>query len=153
LQSTPQLAALHTGFPLGGSTHAVQPVAVHPDATLLFATHVVGAAAGQPWKPVAQVTLHVVPLHTAVELDGVAHAVQPLALQPDATLLLATHVAFAPLPHRWKPVLQARTHAPAALQVTLPFAGAVHTVQLLPHEAMLVLPLITHVAAAPVPHS
>jgi hypothetical protein len=48
--------------------------------------------------------------------------------------------------------LQARTHVPAALQVTLPFTGAVHTVQLFPHEVMLVLPLITHVAFAPVPH-
>ena len=49
-------------------------------------------------------------------------------------------------------MLHARTHAPAALQITVPFAGAVHTVQLLPHEAMLVLPLITQVAFAPVPH-
>ena len=100
LQSTPQLAPLHTGPPLGGSTQAVQPVAVQPDATVLFATHDVGSAAGQPWKPVAQVTLHVVPLHTAVALVCAAHAVQPLAVQPEATLLLATHVAFAPLPHR-----------------------------------------------------
>jgi hypothetical protein len=99
LQSTPQLAPLHTGLPFWGSTHAVQPVAVQPDATLLFATHDVGSAAGQPWKPVAQVTLHVVPLHTAVALAGAAHAVQPLAEQPEATLLLATHVAFAPVPH------------------------------------------------------
>ncbi len=50
-------------------------------------------------------------------------------------------------------MLQARTHAPAALQVTEPLAGAVHTVQLFPHEVMAVLPLITHVAVAPVPHS
>ena len=84
-----------------GLTHAVQPAAVQPDATLLFATHDVGSAAGQPWKPVAQVTLHVVPLHTAVALaPPPAQAVQPLAVQPEATLLLATHVAFAPCPHR-----------------------------------------------------
>jgi hypothetical protein len=50
-------------------------------------------------------------------------------------------------------VLQARTHAPAALQVTLPFAGAVHTRQLFPHDVMAVLPSITHVLFAPVPHS
>ena len=50
-------------------------------------------------------------------------------------------------------MLQARTHAPAALQVTVPLAGAVHTVQLFPHEVMAVLPLITHVTFAPVPHS
>jgi len=49
-------------------------------------------------------------------------------------------------------VLQARTQAPAALQVTVPFAGAVHTVQLLPHELGSVLPLITHAAVAPAPH-
>jgi hypothetical protein len=29
--------------------HAVQPLAVHPEAVLLFCTHDVGAAAGQPW--------------------------------------------------------------------------------------------------------
>ena len=49
-------------------------------------------------------------------------------------------------------MLQARTHAPAALQVTVPFVGAVQTVQLFPHDVMAVLPLITHVAVAPVPH-
>jgi hypothetical protein len=49
-------------------------------------------------------------------------------------------------------VLQARTQLPAALQVTVPFVGAVQTVQLLPHEVMLVLPLMTHAAFAPVPH-
>jgi len=100
LQSTPQLAPLHTGLPFGGSTHAVQPVAEQPEATLLFATHDVGSAAGQPWKPVPQVTLHVVPLHTAVALACAAHAVQPLAVQPEATLLLATQVPFAGEPHR-----------------------------------------------------
>ena len=65
----------------------------------VFATHDVGSVDGQPWKFVAQVTLHVVPLQTAVELVGEAHAVQPLAEQPEATLLLATHVVFAPCPH------------------------------------------------------
>jgi hypothetical protein len=101
LQSTPHVVALHTGLPLGGSTQAVQPVAVQPDAMLLFATHDVGSADGQPWKQVAQVKLHVAPLHTAVALAGDAQAVQPLAEQPDATLLFATQVAFAPAPHRW----------------------------------------------------
>ena len=48
-------------------------------------------------------------------------------------------------------MLQARTQAPAALQVTVPFAGAVHTVQLLPHELGSVLPLITHAPVAPMP--
>jgi hypothetical protein len=99
LQSTPHVVALQTGLPLGGSTHAVQPVAVQPDPTLLFATHDVGSTAGQPWKPVAQVTLHVVPLQTAVALAGDAQAVHPAAEHPEATLLLATHVPFAPVPH------------------------------------------------------
>ena len=48
LQSTPQVVPLQTGLPFGGSTHAVQPLAVQPDAVLLFATHDVGAVAGQP---------------------------------------------------------------------------------------------------------
>ncbi len=100
LQSTPHVVPLQTGLPFGGSTHAVQPVAVQPDAVLLFATHDVGAAIGQPWKPVAQVTLQVVPLHAAAPLVGVAQAVQPLAEHPEATLLLATQAAFAPAPHR-----------------------------------------------------
>ena len=100
LQSTPQVVPLQTGLPFGGSTHAVQPVAVQPDAVLLFATHDVGAAVGQPWKPVAQVTLQVVPLHAAVPLVGAAQAVQPVAEHPEATLLLATQFAFAPVPHR-----------------------------------------------------
>jgi hypothetical protein len=34
----------------------------------------------------------------------------------------------------------------------VPFAGAVHTVQLLPHDMGSVLPLITHVGFAAVPH-
>ena len=33
----------------------------------------------------------------------------------------------------------------------MPFAGVVQTVQLFPHELGLVLPLITHVAVAPLP--
>ena len=50
-------------------------------------------------------------------------------------------------------MLQARTQAPAALQVTVPFAAAVQTVQLFPQEVMLVLPLTTHVASTPVPQA
>ena len=49
-------------------------------------------------------------------------------------------------------MLHVRTQAPAALQVTVPLAGAVQTVQLLPHDVIAVLPLITQVAVAPVPH-
>ena len=54
---------------------------------------------------------------------------------------------------RCQPALHAGTHIPAALQVTLPLsAGGVQTVQLLPHELMLVLPLATQVVDAPLPH-
>jgi hypothetical protein len=49
----------------------------------------------------SQVTLHVLPVQVAVPLVGAAQAVQPLAVQPEATLLLATQFAFAPFPHRW----------------------------------------------------
>jgi hypothetical protein len=100
-QSTPQAAPLHTGSPLGGLLQAVQPVALHPEATLLLATQVVGFVAGQPWKPAAQVTPQVFPLQTAVAFEGIAQAVQPLAVQPEATLLLATQVPAAAVPHRW----------------------------------------------------
>jgi hypothetical protein len=49
-------------------------------------------------------------------------------------------------------VLQARTQ-PVPLQVTVPFAGAVQTAQLLPQEVRLVLPFTTQVALAPVPQA
>jgi hypothetical protein len=97
LQSTPQAVPTQTGLPFGGSTQAVQPLAVQPVAVLLFATHDVGAAVGQPWKPVAQVTLQVVPLQTAVLFAGAAHAVHPFIVHPDAMLLLATQL----VPQRW----------------------------------------------------
>ena len=138
--------------PFVGTAHAVQPAAVQPDAMLLFATQVVGTVAGQPWVLFAHVTLQVVPLQTDVPLATGTHAVQPAAVQPDATLLLATQVPLAVDPHRWKPVLHARTQAPAVLQMTVPFAGALQTAQLLPHDVRLVLPLTTQAAAAPVPH-
>ena len=50
-------------------------------------------------------------------------------------------------------MLQAGTQLPAALQLTVPFVGAAHTVQVLPHDRVLVLLLTTQVALAPVPHS
>jgi hypothetical protein len=46
------------------------------------------------------VTLQVVPLQAAAPLVGAAQAVHPFAEHPEATLLLATQVAFAPAPHR-----------------------------------------------------
>lgn len=50
-------------------------------------------------------------------------------------------------------MLQAATQAPAALQLTVPLVGAVQTVQLFPHDSVLVLPFTTQVLFAPVPHS
>ena len=152
MQVTLQVVPVHTASPLVGSTHAVHPFAVQPEATLLLATQVVGLVAGQPWNPCEHVAPQVAPLQAGVPFGTAAHAVHPLAVQPDATLLLATQVPAAADPHRWKPVLQARTHAPPALHVTVPLAGAVQTVQLLPHDMGLVLPLMTQVAVAPVPH-
>ncbi len=144
---------LQAAAPFVGTAHAVQPAAVQPDVTLLLSTQVVGSDAGQPWVLFAHVTLQVVPLQTDAPLATGTHAVQPAALQPDATLLLATQVPPAGAPHRWKPALHARTQAPAVLQLTVPFAGALHTAQLLPHDVRLVLPLTTQAAAAPVPHA
>ena len=40
---------MQVGPPFGGSVQAVQPLAVQPDAVLLFCTHDVGAAVGHPW--------------------------------------------------------------------------------------------------------
>lgn len=91
----PQVAPLQTGFPLTGSAQASQPVAVHPEATLLLVVHVVGFTLGQPCVPASQVTLQVVPLQLGVPFAGSAHATQPVALHPEATLLLATHVPVA----------------------------------------------------------
>lgn len=99
LQLMPHVVPVQTASPLVGSAQAVQPVAVQPDAMLLLATQLVGAAAGQPWKLLLQVTLQVVPVQLAFPLLGFAHAVQPLAVQPDAMLLLATQLAPAPVPH------------------------------------------------------
>jgi hypothetical protein len=49
----------------------------------------------------AQVTVQVlVALQAAVPFVGVAQAVQPLAVHPEATLLFATQVPFAVPPHR-----------------------------------------------------
>jgi len=55
--------------------------------------------------------------------------------------------------HRCQPVLQAATHDPDALQVTVPLSGAMQATQLLPHELTLVLPLTMQVVLAPVPHT
>jgi hypothetical protein len=80
-----------------GSTQASQPFAVQPEAMVLLATQRVVAPVPQAWEPAGQVTPQVMPLHEAVPLGGVAHAVQPVIVHPEATLLLATQVS----PHRW----------------------------------------------------
>jgi hypothetical protein len=97
-----------------------------------------------------QLTLQAVPLQIALPLLGFAQALQPLRVQPDATLLSATQVPVAPVPQRWKPALQARTQ-PVPLHETVPFGGAVQTAQLFPHDVRLVLPLTTQVSTAPAP--
>ena len=99
-QFTPHVVPLQTGPPLAGSAQAVQPVAVHPDATLLFATHVVGIAVGQPWNPAAQVTLQVVPLQTDGRVGGrgARGAAVGRAARSDAVVGDAGGVA--PVPHR-----------------------------------------------------
>ena len=96
LQVTPQMFPLQIGFPLAGSMQAVHPVGVQPAATLLFTTHVVAAPVPQACEPALHVTPHVAPLQTATLLAGAVQATHPVALHPDATLLLATQV----LPHR-----------------------------------------------------
>lgn len=101
LQLTPHVVELQIGLPFAGSAHALHPPAEHPDATLLLATHEVGFAAGQPWLPAGQVAPQTAPLQTAVPPAGGAQAVQPPAVHPDATLLLATQMPVAVVPHRW----------------------------------------------------
>ena len=89
-------------------------------------------------------------LQSTVPPAGTAHAVQPMAVHPEATLLFATHV----VPQRWNPALQAGTQvpAPAGLQVTVPLAGAVHTLHMFPQDVIAVLPFTMQVlGAAPAP--
>ena len=78
----------------------------------------------------------------AEQAEPVGQGVQstPSMVPQVAVAVLATQ---SPL-HMWRPALQAGTHWPLVLQVTLPFAGGIHTVQVLPHDVMLVLPLATH---------
>jgi hypothetical protein len=78
----------------------------------------------------------------AEQAEPVGHGVQstPSIVPQVAVAVLLTQ---SPL-HMWWLALQAGTHWPLALQVTLPFAGGIHTVQVFPHDAMLVLPFATH---------
>jgi len=63
-------------------------------------------------------------------------------------LLSGAQGAVGPVPHGWKPVLQARTQA-VPLQVTVPFGSAVHVAPVAPQASLVVLG--THVGAAAVP--
>jgi hypothetical protein len=122
--------------------------------TLLFKEHVVGFTAGHACAFALQVRPQTgaAPMQVGVPLTGSAQTAQLLPHEVTLVLVSETQVPAAALPHRWKPAAHVRTHAPAALQVTAPLAGAVHTVQLFPHDVMAVLPLMMQVGFAAVPH-
>jgi len=102
---------------------------------------------GQVCVPAPQSAPHAPLTHAVPAGQGVQST--PSRLPQVADALSLTH---RPL-QRCQPALQSGTHAPAALHVTLPLSGGgVQTLQLLPHELMLVLPLTTHVVDAPLPH-
>jgi hypothetical protein len=104
--------------------------------------------AGQVWVPVPQTTPQAAFMHAVPPGQGVQST--PSMLPQVAEALLLTH---RPL-QRCQPALHLGTHVPAALQVTLPLSGGgVQTAHVLPHELMLVLPLTTQVAFAPVPQA
>jgi hypothetical protein len=102
--------------------------------------------AGQVCVPAPQTSPHIAFTHPL----PASHAVQstPSCVPHAFDELLPTQIPL----QRWNPVLQCCTQAPCALQVTVPLSGASHTMQLLPHELMLVLPLTVQVRLAPVPH-
>lgn len=102
--------------------------------------------AGQVCVPAPQTT----PQAAFTQAVPSGHAVQstPSCVPHAFDELLPTQIPL----QRWNPVLQCCTHAPCALQVTVPLSGASQTVQLLPHELMFVLPLTVQVRLAPVPH-
>jgi len=84
-------------------------------------------------------------LSTQVEPDG--HVMQA-AVQLAPVELLGAQVALAPVPHRWKLVLQAGTHE-VPLQVTVPLAGAVQVAQEAPQASTVLF--ATQVGACAVP--
>ncbi len=73
---------------------------------------------------------HANPLQVAVPLAGAVHDVHELAPQ-ESTEVFETHA----LPQRWKPELQAKSHAPLPQNAT-EFGGGVHGEQLVPQVAM-----------------
>jgi hypothetical protein len=102
--------------------------------------------AGQVCVPAPQTSPHA----AFTQPWPVGHAVQsrPSRVPHAFDELLPTQIPL----QRWNPVSQCWMHAPCALQVTLPLSGASHTVQLLPHELMFVLPLTVQVRLGAVPH-
>ena len=83
-------------------------------------------------------------VHTCVP----GHCVHAAVHLAPVVFVSGAHVAVAPLPHRWKPVLQAGTQA-VPLQVTVPFAGAVQVAHDAPHAATVLLATQVGLAVLP----
>ena len=146
MQVVPQALDAQTASAFGSvGVGQVAPDAAVPHARVL-ALGKQPLVAGQVCVPAPQTTPHIAFTHAR----PVSHAVQstPSRVPHAFDELLPTQIPL----QRWKPVSHAGTHVPCALQVTLPLSGASHTVQLLPHELMLVLPLTVQVRLAPAPH-
>ena len=138
---------MQTASALGsaGVAHVAHDAAVPHCSVLSSGKHPL--VAGQVCVPAPQTTPQAAAMHAVPSGQGVQST--PFLVPQVAEALLLTQ---RPL-QRCQPVLHACTQVPAALQVTLPLSGGgVQTVQVLPQELMLVLPLATQVAVAPVPH-
>jgi hypothetical protein len=147
LQAVPHVLAVQTASALGsdGFAQVAHEAAVPHCSVLSLAKHPL--VCGHMCVPAPQVEPHM----ALTQAVPVGHGEQSrLSLDPQAADELLP--MQTPL-QRWNPASQSCTHAPAALQVTLPLSGgATQTVQLLPHEFGLVLVLDTQVRLAPVPH-
>jgi len=149
LQAVPHVFDVHvaTAFGSAGVAHVMHPPAEVPHAVMsslekhpLVPMHMC-VPAPQTGPQVAFV--HAVPVGHGVQ------SVPSFVPQVSDELLLTQ----TPL-QRCQPVLQSGTHVLVApLQVTLPLSGAVHARQLVPHELMLLLLLVTQVRLAPEPHT
>lgn len=139
--------AVQTAEALGsaGAAHVEHAAAVPHIRVLSLGKHPL--VPGQVCVPEPQTMPHTPATHAVPAAQGVQS--RPSRVPQVADALSLTHTPL----HRCQPSLHPWTHVPAALQVTLPLsAGGVQTVQLLPHELMLVLPLTTQVVDAPLPH-
>ena len=147
LQAVAHALAVQTASALGsaGVGHVAHDAAVPHCRVLSFGKHPL--VAGQVWVPAPQTTPQAAFMHAVPSGQGVQST--PFIVPQVAEALLLTQTPL----QRCQPALHACTHVPAALQVTLPLsAGGVQTLQSLPHELMLVLPLTTQVVVAPLPH-